>query len=85
MDKETIVELVSINPGGIAELADETLWRIALGHRERAIGWGFGTRLSLEPQPDNDLWPQKLVEVVTGIEVSVIRSGLLGEWMTIRR
>ena len=78
-EAEKALTLQSINRGGIASLSDESRWRIAPDQLGRAASWEIGDRMILQLNDPGKVYPNKLLNVATGVEVSVVQSGLLSD------
>ena len=60
--------------GSRVELSDGSIWRVAPKMFERIGNWPPGTLVAIEEQPDNPLWPQRLISLQTNAWVSVVPS-----------
>jgi hypothetical protein len=71
----TSSQLLGINVGGIAMLADGTAWRIAPNDLTRAKGWIPGTEITVtSTDVKKPLWPFKLTNTDAGECVAATRS-----------
>jgi hypothetical protein len=71
----TTSQLVGINPGGIATLANSTYWRIAPGDLARARGWIPGAEITVAPTTlKKGVWPVTLTNEETGEHVVGVKS-----------
>jgi hypothetical protein len=71
--KHQATNLVMINGGGKAKLADNTFWCIAPRDLPQTLDWAAGTAVTVEPT-GRPIWQYKLTNVENGIEVSVATS-----------
>ena len=71
------ITLVSINSGCIAELSDDTFWRIAPLDLKNSSGWEPGIEVVVEPNDTGKLWSSRLVNVRSGVSVGALPSSRL--------
>jgi hypothetical protein len=67
-------QLVGINLGGIATLANGTYWRIAPGDLAQAKEWIAGTEITVTANVQNAIWPFKLTNMDAGEEVAAVEA-----------
>jgi hypothetical protein len=60
--------------GSRIELSDGSIWRVAPMMFEHIRNWPPGTLVAIEEQPDNPIWPQRLINLQTDAWVSVVPS-----------
>jgi hypothetical protein len=68
-------QLVGIDPGGIATLANDTYWRIAPEDLAQAKTWIPGTEITVTANDvGNAMWPFKLTNMDAGEQVAAVQA-----------
>jgi hypothetical protein len=71
----TSSQLVAVNPGGTAALANGTYWRVAPKDLARAQQWITGAEITVTPNDvHKPVWPFKLTNEETGEHVAAVQS-----------
>ncbi|HEX8623780.1 MAG TPA: hypothetical protein VF782_01745 [Allosphingosinicella sp.] len=60
--------------GSRIELSDGSIWRVAPMMFGRIRDWPPGTLVAIEEQPDNPIWPQRLISLESDAWASVVPS-----------